>query len=327
MASTKEEIEKNRFIEQMSFNIMKAIHCENKESLDKVKNWLLTFLNMCSNDQKKMTENFLSLFSNINLYNSDQELTFSKKIKKCFLEKKDVVLKKLEPFKNKYVSFHFVKQLIEEQNIELKDEYAQYLFYELKKFNDPNASLYDLKIENLINILENNQNDSKMDTESDIEITNEQYANIITNFGLQLLKYLETNKTDLRTLLGDLVQNLSTGENKDKDKMEVILIEPFVKKMREIGINLNSEVEIYCLFSRYKLSDDYEIISLNLLEKELENFKASNINEINNINGTDNANNINRAAVRVNNGEGNNIKVMEKVQEENEDNVSNTDNK
>ena len=166
-----------------------------------------------------------------------------------------------------------------------------------------------------------------MDTESDIEITNEQYANIITNFGLQLLKYLETNKTDLRTILGDLVQNLSTGENKDKDKMEVILIEPFVKKMREIGINLNSEVEIYCLFSRYKLSDDYEIISLNLLEKELENFKASNINEINNINGANNTNNINGAAVRVNNGEGNNIKVMEKVQEENEDNVSNSDNK
>ena len=341
--TTKEEIENNRFIEQMSFNIMKAIHNENKDSLEKVKNWIYTLLNMCENDQKKMTENFLSLFSNINIYNSEQELTFSKKIKKSFLEKKDIIYKKLEPFKNKYISFHFLKQLIEELNIELKEEYAQYLFYELKKFDDPNASLYDLKVQNLYNILENNQNDSKMETESDIEITNEQYVNIVTNFGIQLLKYLDTNKTDLRTVLGDLIQNLSGPDAKDGDKIEVVLIEPFVNKMKEIGIVLNSEIEIYCLFSRYKLSDDYEIISVNLLEKELENFRTSNIlnyanineindvNGINGINGINNVNNIN-GGVGINigsmgNPEGNNLKVMEKVQEENEDNISNSDNK
>ena len=288
---------------------------------------------MCGNDQKKMTENFLSLFGNINLYNSEQELMFSKKIKKAFLDKKEIIYKKLEPFKNKYISFHFLKQLIEELNIELKEEYAQYLFYELKKFDDPNSSLYDLKVQNLFNILENNQNDSKMETESDIEITNEQYVNIVTNFGIQLLKYLDTNKTDLRTVLGDLVQNLSGNDAKEGDKIEVVLIEPFVNKMKEIGISLNSEIEIYCIFSRYKLSEDYEIISVNLLEKELENFRASNIlnyaniNEINNINGMNNVNNINGAGIGIGSIEGNNLKVMEKVQEENEDNVSNSDNK
>ena len=309
---------------------MKAIHCENKDSLTKVNNWISTLLNMCGNDQKKMTENFLSLFSNINQYNSEQELMFSKKIKKSFLDKKDIIYKKLEPFTNKYISFHFLKQLIEELNIELKEEYAQYLFYELKKFDDPNASLYDLKVKNLFDILENNKNDSKMETESDIEITNEQYVNIVTNFGIQLLKYLDLNKTDLRTVLGDLVQNLSGNDSKEGEKIEVVLIEPFVNKMKEIGIPLNSEIEIYCLFSRYKLSDDYEIISVNLLEKELENFRASNIlnyTNINEINGMNNVNNINGAGIGIGSVEGNNLKVMEKVQEENEDNVSNSDNK
>ena len=337
MATTKDEIENQRFIEQMSFNIMKSIHCENKDSLNKVKSWINTLLKMCGNEQKKMTENFLSLFGNINIYNSEQELTFSKKIKKAFLDKKEIIFKKLEPFKNKYISFHFLKQLIEELNIELKEEYAQYLFYELKKFDDPNASLYDLKVQNLFNILENTQNDSKMETESDIEITNEQYVNIVTNFGIQLLKYLDENKTDLRTVLGDLVQNLSGPDAKEGEKIEVVLIEPFVNKMKEIGIMLNSEIEIYCLFSRYKLSDDYEIISVNLMEKELENFRASNIlnyaniNEMNNINGINNANNINGGVGigmgNIGSGEGNNLKVMEKVQEENEDNISNSDNK
>ena len=204
----------------------------------------------------------------------------------------------------------------------MKEDYAQYLFYELKKFEDPKVSLYDLKVQNLFNILDNNDNDSKMNTESDIEITNEEYLQIITNFALQLLNYLTVNKTDLRTVLGNIVQNLSGDDS--SEKMEVVFIEPFVNKMKEIGITLSSEVEIYCIFSRYKLSDDYEIISVNLLEKELENFRESRIvnynNGGNNINAIGSINNFGG----VGNINDNTLKVMEKVQEENEENVSNS---
>ena len=82
-----------------------------------------------------------------------------KKVKKHFLPQKDLIIKKLEPFKNKYISFYFLKQLVEELAIDLKEEYFQYLFYELKKFDDPNASIYDLKTQNLYDILEDSQND------------------------------------------------------------------------------------------------------------------------------------------------------------------------
>ena len=319
--SSKDPLDNNKFIEQMSFNIMKSVHCEHIDSKEKVKKWLSTLLSLCSNDQKKMTENFLTLFSNITLYTQEQEILLSKKVKKCFLPKKEIITKKLEPFKSKYVSFDFFKKLIEEQQIEIKDEYTQYLFYELKKFEDPSASLYDLKVQNLFDIFENNENESKMNTESDIEITNEEYVNIITTFGNQLLNYLNVNHTDLRTVLGNIVENLS-GED-SSEKIEVVFIEPFVNRMKEIGIDLNDEIKIYCLFSRYKLSDEYEIISVNLLEKELENFKNTkmtynnNINSLNSgINNDNNMNNINDLSPTYKN------KVMEKVQEENEDNVS-----
>ena len=320
--SSKDPLDNNTFIEQMSFNIMKSVHCDHNESLIKVKKWLSTLLSLCSNDQKKMTENFLTLFSNITLYTQEQEILLSKKVKKCFLSKKDIITKKLEPFKTKYISFEFLKKLIEEQQIEIKDEYVQYLFYELKKFDDTSASLYDLKVQNLFDIFENNENESKMNTESDIEITNEEYVNIITNFGIQLLNYLNINHTDLRTVLGDIIQNLSGDDT--NEKIEVVFIEPFVNRMKEIGIELNDEIKIYCLFSRYKLSDDYEIISVNLLEKELENFKNTKIaysKETSRLNGgipgeNNMNNNINELPPAYKN------KVMEKVQEENEDNVS-----
>ena len=320
--STKDPLDDNKFIEQMSFNIMKSVHCDHAESLEKVKKWLVTLFNLCSKDQKKVTENFLTLFNNITIYTPDQEILLGKKVKKSFMNKKEEINKKYESYKDSYVTFDFMKKLIEEEKIIIKDEYVQYLFFEMKRFEDPSRSLYDLKMKNLYDILDNNENESKMDTESDIEITNEEYISIITGFGTQLLNYLERNHTDLRTVLGDIVQNLS-GED-SAEKIEVVFIEPFVNRMKEIGIELNDEIKIYCLFSRYKLSDDYEIISVNLLEKELENFKNSKINYSNEINAISSAlgnnigdmNNMNEITPSYKN------KVMEKVQEENEDNVS-----
>ena len=157
-----------------------------------------------------------------------------------------------------------------------------------------------------------------MNTESDIEITNEEYVNIITNFGMQLLNYLIINNTDLHTVLDGLIQNLSGDDS--SEKIEIVFIEPFVNRMKEIGIELNDEIKIYCLFSRYKLSDEYEIISVNLLEKELENFRNTKIEFSNNINvlndDINKDNNINDLSPSYKN------KVMEKVQEENEENVS-----
>ena len=68
--------------------------------------------------------------------------------------------------------------------------------------------------------------------------------------------------------------------------------------MKNIGIEMKSELEVYCLFSRYKISDEYEVISVDLLEKEIEAYEQSKINE--------NASK----------------KVMENVEEENESNIS-----
>ena len=338
--STKEQMDQKTFIDQMSFNIMKSIHCENKESLENTKKWLSSFLSMFDNDQKKATENFLNLFKEVNIYNNEKELFYSKKIKKFLCIKNPNFAKKLEPYKNKYISFQTMKRFLEEENIELKEEYAQYLFYELKKYEDPQTSIYDLKTDNLFKIFENEQNDSKMEEESDIEITNEQYENIIYNIGNQINKYLEQNNKNIREIFGDKVKNISEDDIPDKDKIEIILIHDLVDKLKEIGIELNSEIEIYCLFNRYKISEEYGVISVNLLEKDLESFKLNKLdennlnnfhnqkeinNEINNMNELDRLNNI-RDDVELP-SEKNNLKVMEKVQEENEDNASNSENK
>ena len=301
-----EEIPNEKFIQQMSHNILKSLNNKNEESIQKLNKWLFFLLNISENNQNIMTEKFLSLLSNIKIYTQDEELLLSKKVKKYLLPKKDIILSKLEPFKNKYISFLFLKQIIEEQKIEMKDDYSQYLFYAMKKFEDPEVSLYDLKVQNLFDILNNDEHDSKIDEESDIEITNEEFTAIISNFVIQLMDYLNKNKVTLREVLKDLIQSLNLDDDElNQEKIEIVLIEPFIKKMKEIGITINNDIETFCIYNRYKLTDEFEIISVNLLERELDNFKKMNINKNlgSNIENKD--------------------KVMEKVQEETEDNVSN----
>ena len=301
-----EEIPNEKFIQEMSHNILKSLNNKNEESIQKLNKWLFFLLNISENNQNIMTEKFLSLLSNIKIYTQDEELLLSKKVKKYLLPKKDIVLSKLEPFKNKYISFLFLKQIIEEQKIEMKDDYSQYLFYAMKKFEDPEVSLYDLKVQNLFDILNNDEHDSKIDEESDIEITNEEFTAIISNFVIQLMDYLNKNKVTLREVLKDLIQALNLDDDElNQEKIEIVLIEPFIKKMKEIGITINNDIETFCIYNRYKLTDEFEIISVNLLERELDNFKKMNLNKNlgSNIENKD--------------------KVMEKVQEETEDNVSN----
>ena len=304
LPNLKEEIPIDKFVQQMSNNISTCLNCKNEESIKKLKNWLYFLLNINGNNQKIMTEKFLSFLTNVKTYTPEQEILLGKKVKKYLLPKKDILLSKLEPFKNKFISFLFLKQIIEEQKIEMKDEYSQYLFYALKRFDEPEISLYDLKVQNLFDIMNDTKNESKMDEESDIEITNEEYTQIITSFGMQLLNYINSHNTTLKNILGNLVQNISAEDEDDKEEnIEIVFIEPFINRMKEIGIKINGDIDIFCLYSRYKLSDEYEVISVNLLEKELKNFKNFNKN------------------IKVNSE--NKDKLMEKVQEENEDNISN----
>ena len=167
---------------------------------------------------------------------------------------------------------------MEDAKIEMKDDYSQFLFYYMKQYDNPNIPIDNLKIQNLFDILENTENDEKMNTESDIEISNEEYVQIITNFATQLSNYIKEKKTNLKLILKDIIQTVQ-AENLS-DKFDVVLIEDFIKKMKEIGIHINSDLEIYCIYSRYKISDEYEVLSVELLEKELENFQISKINQI-----------------------------------------------
>ena len=273
------KLENSKFIDKLKMNISEYLNCKNEESLNDIDKWLYYLLNANENNQKSMQKEFLTIISNIKEYPRDQEIFLTKKVKKYLLPKKNIICEKLMSANNKYISFITLKKIIEEENIELKEQYFVYLFYALKKFDDPKASLNDLKYELLFDIISDSENDSKMNEESDLEISDDEYNQIITNFQIKLINYINENHTNLRFILNGLIEVTSFGD--DNNVMEVVLIKQFFERMKEIGIWLNNDLEIYCIFNRYKLSEKYEGINIYLLEEELNNLKIS-YNEFNN---------------------------------------------
>jgi hypothetical protein len=272
--------------------------------LKNINDWLEYLLKINDNDKNIMQNEFLTIISNIKQYPKDQELFLSKKVKKYLLPKKDILFEKLNSYNSKYISFLVLKKIIEEEKIELKEQYFVYLFYALKKFDDPEASLNDLKFKILFDdIINDTNNDSKMDEESDLEISDDDYNQIITDFQIRLLHYINSHHTNLRFILNGLIQVSTWGD--DNNIIEVVLIKPFFERMKEIGIWMNDELELYCIFNRYKLSEKYEGMNIYLLEEELKNLKV-NYNKINESNNK--YNNLNEQV------------IMENVKEENEDN-------
>ena len=139
---------------------------------------------------------------------------------------------------------------MEDSKIEMKDDYSQYLFYFVKQYDNPNNPIDYLKIQNLFDILENKENDEKMNTESDIEIC-EEYVQIITNFTNQLSNYIKEKKSNLKLILKDIIQVIK-AENLN-DKFEIVLIEDFIKKMKEIGIQNIKLKSIKILFIKVNI--------------------------------------------------------------------------
>ena len=294
------------FISKIKNNISQNLNCKNDASCINVQNWLNYLLSINDNDQNIMQNEFLAILSNIKEYPPEQELFLNKKVKKYLLPKKTIIFEKLKKYqkndssKNKYITFKNLKKIIEEENIELKEQYFVFLFYALKKFDDPKASLDDLKYDILFDILNNTENDSKMDEESDLEISDDEYNQIIADFQMKLINYINNNHTNLRFILNGLIQVLNM-EEEDNNAVEVVLIRPFFERMKEIGIWDNNELEIYCIFNRYKLSEKYEGINIYFLEEELKNM-MSTMSKNNKYN-----NNLNQQV------------IMENIKEENEE--------
>ena len=86
---------KEDFLSSFQNNIYSVLSVEDEESKAKISRWLSSLLSSSNNDYNKCIEVFLSMFANVKLYTSDEELLLSKKVKKTLLPFEEKIKAKL----------------------------------------------------------------------------------------------------------------------------------------------------------------------------------------------------------------------------------------
>ena len=153
--------------------ILESINSENNYNhiLTKIFVSALLFNSGCY--VQKLIEYFNILFSYTRNYLDDEEkyidklkTKYQEQIKNLINSINNCLEKEKKEKNNERFPIYFplikIKEIIEENNINLKDKYVEFLFYFLKKFNDNNAKLDELKY-NLLNYIieQNNENENK----------------------------------------------------------------------------------------------------------------------------------------------------------------------
>ena len=164
----------NFIVEEFTKIILDSINYENEYNHILTKIFVSALLINSEGNSKKLIEYFSILFSYTRNYFNEEEKYLSKlrnkyknqinKLIKCV----NIYIENEKKEKNEACFEYFpliqIKEIIEENNITLKDKYVEFLFYFLKKFTDKNAKLDELKYSLLNDILiakDDNMDDNK----------------------------------------------------------------------------------------------------------------------------------------------------------------------
>ena len=197
-------------------------------------------------------------------------------------DKKDNNLKNENIKNNKvyeYISFQEIKNIIDKnKDINLKQKYIEFIIYYMKQFDDNKASLYDLKLSKIYEIIneeikeDNNDNDKKgknienKSNEKTKEITLEEYNRNINSVLIVIKQLMIDEKKDLRKLFCDSIKKIS---NPDTD---IITLESFNNELNKRNINLN-KLQISCINQKYCVNKEMNALEIKQIEDDINNFK------------------------------------------------------
>jgi hypothetical protein len=137
-------------VEHFTKIIMSVLNTENEYNHTLAKIFIGALLYNSECDINKLIEYFSILFSYTKDYSKEEKkyieklkTKYKKETKKLFECITSYILNDLTA--SPYFSLFKMKDLLDNNEINLKDKYIEFLFYFLKKFNDPEAKLEDLK--------------------------------------------------------------------------------------------------------------------------------------------------------------------------------------
>ena len=144
--------------EEFTKIILKVLNCDNLYNHILTKIFINALFYNSDCNINKLIEYFNVLFSYTRNYFIDEE-QYINKLKNKYKEQTKKLISCINHYINNEInsSSYFpllkMKELLDKNDINLKDKYIEFLFYYMKKFNDPDSKLGDLKFSLLNNIM------------------------------------------------------------------------------------------------------------------------------------------------------------------------------
>ena len=215
---------------------------------------------------KNMAQNFAVLQET---YTKEEVLDLIKKIT-AFRFQVVASLPK-NPETNVYIPLLKMKEIIEANNIQLKEKYLEFLYYYMKKFSNPESNLEDLDFDLLNNLfsaeVKNNEivsTTSNMNNNSVTEITNEEYEKHLK----ESLDFIKLGVKNSRVTFDEFVKDITYQTEVDGKEYKYFTIENFNEELRKCNIDL-SELQLSCLCNKYSIPDNLKYIDKNKIEKDI----------------------------------------------------------
>jgi hypothetical protein len=188
-------------------------------------------------DINKLIEYFNVLFSYTRNYSIDEE-KYINKLKNKYKEQTKKLVSRISHYINSelnsssYFPLLKMKELLDQNDINLKDKYIEFLFYYMKKFNDPDSRLGDLKFSLLNNIFH-------------LEDGNINIINRGENEGNNLNVNINEDQTNVGNLSEEdkLNKNIEITNNKEDSNIVGEMDKNNNKKHSQNGIKTPTEVE------------------------------------------------------------------------------------
>ena len=278
-------------IEGFTKIILDVLNSDNKYNHSLTNIFLSALLINSGCDIQKMIEYFTILFSYTRDYKTDEEKYLSK-LKEMFnkeiKEIKSVVKNYIENNKDEneeqtyenYFPLIKLKELIEENKINLKDKYVEFLFYYLKKFDDKDAKFDYLKCSKLNDIIEQSEENSNSKKELSAGEEEEKKVNTEPN---KPERYENILKKTSKNNIIDNANNEEIYDDNEEDKIDEsateISIDEYVKQLKEAldliknALKMKNETFKNIVQNKKKIlksdSEDIEYILITDLNKEL----------------------------------------------------------
>ena len=281
----------NLVVEKFANIILDTINNNNKYNHTLTKTFLSALLINSECDIQKMVEYFIILFSYTRDYKTDEE-KYLKNLKNVYSKEiKDILnainsyIENIKDEKNEgnydvYFPLIKLKELIEENKINLKDKYVEFIFYYLKQFDDKNAKLDYLKYSKLKDLIP--LSDDSKELQQDILLTDDDNKKLNTeptkqeNFDNILNKNKDNNIENYNIDESSKKEN-NFEENKTDESATEITIDEYLKQLGEAIESIKNGLKNENVSFKDFIEDKKKVTNV-----EGKNIEYISINDLNN---------------------------------------------